>query len=36
MVGMTQAAISQRLKRANFDVLMDLNNMFVKKINAIK
>lgn len=32
MAGMAQAAISQRLKRANFEVLMDLNSMFVKKI----
>ncbi len=36
MTGIAQAAISQRLKRANFDVLMELNRMFVKKINAIK
>ncbi|MBK9257806.1 MAG: hypothetical protein IPM42_20315 [Saprospiraceae bacterium] len=36
MAGMAQAAVSQRLKRANFEVLMDLNNMFVKKINNLK
>lgn len=36
IAGMAQAAVSQRLKRANFEVLMDLNNMFIKKINALK
>jgi hypothetical protein len=35
MAGMAQAAISQRLKRANFEVLMDLNSMFVKKIKSL-
>lgn len=35
MAGMAQAAISQRLKRANFEVLMDLNSMFVKKIKTL-
>lgn len=35
MAGMAQAAISQRLKRANFEVLMELNNMFVKKIKSL-
>lgn len=34
--GIAQSAISQRLKRANFEVLMDLNNMFVKKIKALQ
>jgi len=36
MAGMAQAAISQRLKRANFEVLMDLNSMFVKKIKTLQ
>ena len=36
MAGMAQAAISQRLKRANFEVLMDLNCMFVKKIKSFQ
>jgi len=35
MAGMAQAAISQRLKRANFEVLMELNQMFVKKIKSL-
>lgn len=34
--GIAQSAISQRLKRANFEVLMDLNSMFVKKIKALQ
>lgn len=34
--GIAQSAISQRLKRANFEVLMDLNSMFVKKIKTIQ
>jgi hypothetical protein len=33
--GIAQSAISQRLKRANFEVLMELNNMFVKKIKSL-
>ena len=33
--GIAQSAISQRLKRANFEVLMDLNSMFVKKIKPL-
>jgi len=36
MAGMAQAAISQRLKRANFEVLKDLNSMFVKKIKTLQ
>ncbi len=34
--GIAQSAISQRLKRANFEVLMDLNSMFVKKIKTLQ
>ncbi|MBK9737808.1 MAG: transcriptional regulator [Saprospiraceae bacterium] len=34
--GIAQSAISQRLKRANFEVLMDLNSMFVKKIKTLE
>jgi hypothetical protein len=33
--GIAQSAISQRLKRANLEVLMDLNKMFVKKIKTL-
>ena len=34
--GIAQSAISQRLKRANLEVLMDLNKMFVKKIKTLE
>lgn len=36
MTGIAQAAISQRLKRANFELLMELNNMIVKKIKTLE
>jgi hypothetical protein len=34
--GIAQSAISQRLKRANLEVLMELNKMFVKKIKTLE
>ena len=34
--GIAQSAISQRLKRANLEVLIDLNKMFVKKIKTLE
>lgn len=34
--GIAQSAISQRLKRANLEVLMDLNKMFFKKIKTLE
>ncbi|MGB4960351.1 MAG: SatD family protein [Saprospiraceae bacterium] len=35
MTGIAQSAISQRLKRANYEVLMELNDMYVRKINML-
>jgi hypothetical protein len=34
--GIAQSAISQRLKRANLEVLLELNKMFVKKIKTLE
>lgn len=34
-IGIKQNAVSSRLKRANYDLLMELNNMFVAKLNQL-
>lgn len=35
-LGVNQAAVSRRRKRANFDLLLEINNAFVEKLKVLK